>query len=232
MIKMIVTSFYNTLINDEEAIPATTISEIERLRNKNIIFIVVTNGFYQDILDYNKDFPFVDYIVSLNGSYIYDVKKEKVIHKKKITQANLKKISKLADNNIKYYTGEKYYTTFSEIENEDIYKVEIDTTKIDKKTISKLELNKSTLQINDKEYIEMTSSKANTFTGVDQIALKNNISLAEILVIAGNDSDYSLVKNINNSYVVENSDASLKKLKRKITASNNEHGVEKILKQI
>lgn len=232
MIKMIVTSFYNTLINSEEAIPATTILEIERLRNKGIIFVIATNGTYQDVLDYNKDFPFLDYIISLNGSYIYDVSKEKVIYKKKITMSNLKKISQLTDNNIKYYTGEKYYSTYSLVENQDVYKVEIATEEIDKKSISKLDLNKSILKINNKKIIELTSSKVNMFTGVDQIALKNNISLSEILVIAGNESDYGLVKNIKNSYVIGNCDSSLKKLKRKITTSNNQKGVEKVLNQI
>ena len=79
MIRMVVSSFYNTLINYEEAIPTSTMLEIDRIRNNNVLFTVSTNGLYNEILDYNKDFPFVDYIISLNGSYVYDVKNNMVV---------------------------------------------------------------------------------------------------------------------------------------------------------
>ena len=60
----------------------------------------------------------------------------------------------------------------------------------------------------------------------------NNISLNEILVIGGNDSEYELISNIPNNYVVSNSNDKLKKIAKKKTTSNNEHGVEKVLKRI
>ena len=77
MIKLVISSFYNTLIDSEEAIARTTISEIDRIRKKGIYFSVSTNGLNQEVLDYNKDFSFVDYIISLNGSCVYDVNKNK-----------------------------------------------------------------------------------------------------------------------------------------------------------
>ena len=92
MIKMVVSSFYNTLINEEDAIPTSTMLEIERIRQKGIIFTMCTNRQYQEILDYNKDFPFVDYIISLNGSLVYDVAKDKIIYQKKLTKTIINKI--------------------------------------------------------------------------------------------------------------------------------------------
>ncbi|MBQ9018728.1 MAG: HAD hydrolase family protein [Bacilli bacterium] len=92
MIKMVVSSFYNTLINKEEAIDMSTMLEIDRIRNEKVLFTISTNGLYKEILDYNKDFPFVDYIISLNGSYIYDVLKDKCIYKQKIAKIDVKKI--------------------------------------------------------------------------------------------------------------------------------------------
>ena len=88
MLKMIVSSFYNTIIDYEEAISASTVLEIDRIRKKGIVFSVCTNRQYQEILDYNHDFHFVDYIVSLNGSYVYDVNKSKCLFKKKISLTN------------------------------------------------------------------------------------------------------------------------------------------------
>ena len=112
MLKMVVSSFYNTLIDGEDAIPASTMLEIERIRKKGIIFSICTNRTYKEILDYNKDFPFVDYIISLNGTYVYDVEKGKCIFKKKITQTILNKIkSFIPDVQCIYYGESEIYSS-------------------------------------------------------------------------------------------------------------------------
>ena len=161
MIKMVVSSFYNTIINSEEAIPNTTMLEIERIRNKKILFSICTNRSYQEVLDYNKDFPFIDYIISLNGSYIYDVNKERCIFKKKISLANIKKVNKLFEGyNIIYYTGEETYNDSREIEDIDIYKIEVEIN--DREEISKLDkltVNSSIIERDNKMYLEIISNK-------------------------------------------------------------------------
>ena len=223
MIKMVVSSFYNTLIDKEEAIPSSTMLEIDRIRNKGIQFSVCTK--------YNHDFPFVDYIISLNGSYVYDVKKEKCLFKKKISTTNLNKLNSLFPNYKKYY----YTATdiYNELVDEDIYKVEVEITDISETDkINKLNLNYSVLELNNKLYLEFVNNKVSMFSGVDQLSLRNNISLNEILVIGGNDSDYELISNIPNNYVVDNSSEKLKKIAKRKTTSNNEYGVEKVLKKI
>ena len=47
---MVVSSFYNTIINKEEAIPTSTMLEIDRIRQKGIIFSICTNRQYNEIL--------------------------------------------------------------------------------------------------------------------------------------------------------------------------------------
>ena len=128
MIKMVVSSFYNTLINEEDAVPVSTMLEIERIRKKGILFTVCTNRGYKEVLDYNKDFPFIDYIIFLNGSCVYDVKKERCISKSKISTANLKKIGELTKNsNVTFFGEENTYKHIDDI-TEDIYKIEIELT--------------------------------------------------------------------------------------------------------
>ena len=231
MLKMIVSSFYNTIIDYEEAISASTVLEIDRIRKKGIVFSVCTNRQYQEILDYNHDFHFVDYIVSLNGSYVYDVNKSKCLFKKKISLTNLKKITNLFDGyKINYYTEESVYNKLVE---EDIYKIEIEITdrsELDK--LAKINVNYSVLELEDKLYLEIVNNRVSMFTGVDQISLRNNISLNEVLVIGGNESDYSLINNIPNNYVVNNAPKELKKIALKKTTSNNEDGVKKVLSKV
>lgn len=232
MIKMIVSSFYNTLINEEEAIPQSTMLEIERIRKKGIIFVVATNRLYQEVLDYNTDFPFIDYIVSLNGSIVYDVQKRKIIHKKKMTEASIKNISKLYEKDIiTYYTEETNNNYLDDLKEKNIYKIEIQTSEI-KEKLKKINVNTSFFKKDSKNYLEIISHKASMFNGIDQIALKNNINLKEILVIAGNESDISMINNLKNSFVVENCAELLKKTKAQKTSSNNQNGVENILKEL
>lgn len=232
MIKMIVSSFYNTLINEEEAIPQSTMLEIERIRKKGIIFVVATNRLYQEVLDYNTDFPFIDYIVSLNGSIVYDVQKRKIIHKKKMTEASIKNISKLYEKDIiTYYTEEANNNYLDDLKEKNIYKIEIQTSEI-KEKLKKINVNTSFFKKDSKNYLEIISHKASMFNGIDQIALKNNINLKEILVIAGNESDISMINNLKNSFVVENCAELLKKTKAQKTSSNNQNGVENILKEL
>ena len=126
MIKMVVSSFYNALIDKEEAIPTSTMLEIERIRSKGILFCVATNRSYQEVLEYNRDFPFLDYIVSLNGSYVYDVMKEKCLSKNRLTTSTIKKIKNIfKDYPTTFYTETEALKTVDNPEETNVYKVEV-----------------------------------------------------------------------------------------------------------
>ena len=233
MIKMIVCSFYNTLINDEEAIPTTTMLEIERLKKKGIIFAICTNDLYQDVLDYNRDFPFMDYIISLNGSYVYDVERKRCLFKSKLSLPNLKKVKEYFDpEKTTYYTENNSFQKITNNLEQSIYKVEVEITEEELSKIKKMNITTSMINKHGKDLLEITSNKGNMFSGIDQISLKTGISLKDILVIGANESDYSLITNITNSYIMANSCEKLKQTKAKKTLSNNEKGVEKILKSL
>lgn len=236
MIKMVVSSFYNTIINKEEAIPTSTMLEIDRIRQKGIIFSICTNRQYNEILEYNKDFPFVDYIISLNGSIVYDVKSEKIIYQKKLTKTNINKIYKfLPDINYSFYSQDSVYKNISEIEDKDIYKIEIelsDNEEIIKNKLKNLPLNISVFEYNDKRYLEINSNQASMFSGVDKISLKKDLDLSNIIAISGNESDISLAKNIKRNFVVKNASKELRKYAYKVIKSNSEKGVETVLSKI
>ena len=232
MIKMVVSSFYNTLRDNEEAIPVSTMLEIERIRKKKILFTICTNGYYKEVLDYNRDFPFIDYIVSLNGGIVYDVVKDRILSKVKFTKTTIKKINEIFNKyKVIYYSFDK---PLKKVKEEDIYKIEIELK--DKEDLSelidKLNVNTSILEKNNKKYLEITPRKSNMFNGIDGIGLRTGISLKDILVIAGNESEIPLVKNIDKSLVVKNAPKTLKKYVKKQTNSNDNKGVERVLKKL
>ena len=152
MIRMVVSSFYNTLINYEEAIPTSTMLEIDRIRNNKVLFTISTNGLYNEILDYNKDFPFVDYIISLNGSCVYDALNNKCIYKQKIAKVDIKKIYNSFKNyKINYYTENNILNNYNETLNKDIYKIEIEN--FSDTNIENINCNLSVLEKNNKKYL-------------------------------------------------------------------------------
>lgn len=234
MVKMVVSSFYNALLDEEEAIPASTMVEIDRIRQKGITFSICTNRLYTEVLEYNKDFPFVDYIISLNGAYIYDVEKKKELLKNKLSSPNIKKIVALfTDYPIYYYTENNVYRSLDEVGDKDIYKIEIEIDDdAEKEKLQKLNVNSSILLWNHKKYLEITSSRSNMFSGVDRVSIKLNINLNDIVVVGSNESDIALIKAIPKRYIMKNSCKLLLKEKEKKTASNSEKGVERILKKI
>lgn len=58
MYKMIVSDFDGTLIDSDEAIPLSTMVEIDRIRKLGVKFVVATGRILKSVLDYNRDFPF------------------------------------------------------------------------------------------------------------------------------------------------------------------------------
>lgn len=222
MIKMVVSSFYNALINYEEAIPVSTMLEIERIRKKGIVFSVCTNNNYQEVLDYNRDFPFLDYIIALNGALIYDVLKKEIIYKKKLNKKNIAKIEKLFNPNlIKYY---KYQN--------DIYKIDIDITDTNFNLKDLESVNKNIFIKNNRTYLEITSILTDNYQALERIITKKNISKEEVLALVANDADLVLATNLPKVYIMENASDTLCLTKHQTTTSNNNGGVSKVLKEI
>lgn len=224
MIRMLVSSFYNTLINEEDAISYESMIEIDRIRKKSL-FVLLTNRNYKDILYYNKDYPFIDYIISLNGSIIYDVKTKRKIINKKLSKTKIKIIEELFKKNKKfYYTDENVY---EENPNSDIYKIEVEITKKDLDTINSISIHKTILEINKKKYLEITENSV--YEAIQYLLKMNKISNNEICTIIGNESELEILENIDNTFITKRCAKNLKKITNK---KYKQRKIEDILKSI
>ena len=156
--RMLISSFYNTLINKEEAISFSTMLEIDKLRKKDILFSICTSRSHEEVLYYNHDYPFIDYIISYNGNYIYDVKKKKNIYKNPLKKTLIRKVEEIfKDKKIIYYK-----------DNKDIYKLEIKIKRKELDLINELEnlnIYTSIFILNKDYYIEITNN--NTYEGIN-----------------------------------------------------------------
>ena len=218
MIRMLISSFYNTIIDKEDAIPMSTMLEIDKLRKKGILFSVCTNRDKDEVLYYDHDYPFLDYIIAYNGNYIYDVNKKKSIFSNYLKKSIIKEIENIfKDYKINYYK-----------ENNKIYKLEIKVKKkefnlIDR--LDKLDVYTSIFTYNKEHLIEITSGSI--IDGINKL----KISPDKIVSIIGNLSEKQLIKDIEKTYVVSNSPKELKELANYKTKSNNSKGVEQVIKK-
>ena len=215
MIKLFVSSFYNTIIDEEDAIPTSTMFEIDRVKQKGIKLCIITNRLQEDVLYYNQDYPFIDTIISLNGGVITDVPTGKTETLKSFTKKELEEIT----NN---YSGKKiwYYTKNTKeksIPQEPVYKIEVQGTK---KKIDGFHC--SILQVEKEKILEI--SKNTVWDAIQRRKEK------EILAVIGNESEEILLEKIPKTYVVRNAPKSLKEKTNQITKSNKQKGVEQVLK--
>ena len=238
MYKLVVSSFDNTLINSEEAISTSTMIKLDEIRNKGVIFGISTNRCYKDVLSYNRDFPFIDYIIAYNGAYVYDVKKEKTLFKKSLLIGNVKKIyNKFKDYKLLFYTDTDIYNDLNAINDNKVYKIKIICNESEFNLISK-ELDKLNLDIiyymnndYDSYFIEIFRRSVNKLIGIEKICNKK-ISLDNVLYIGYDNTDLDVFKNVGYSSIVANGNLELKDYVDSVTFSNDEKGVEKLLNKM
>ena len=228
MIKMFVSSFYNTLINEEDAIPTSTMFELDRIRQQKIKFVILTNRLEEDVLYYNESYPFIDYIISLNGSIILDVAKDKRIEGKPFTEKELQEIkSTYSGKEIFYYSKEK---VLKEPNGEKIYKVEVTGPKKELESyLENLRYENSILEIEKECYLELT--KNNPYDALNKLLKGLKISKEEVLGIIGNESERKILENMENIYLVRNASKDLKSLTDHLTKTNKSKGVEAVIKK-
>ncbi|MBR3049404.1 MAG: HAD family phosphatase [Bacilli bacterium] len=261
MYKLLVSDFDGTLLDSDEAIPLTTMVEIDRIRKDGCLIAISTGRVLKSVMDYNRDFPFIDYVISCNGAYVYDVNNKKVIYKKSVLASVIKKLKKLYGEYDINFCDTKYwyflhgnnkerpleererrikdFDSFYEKNKSSIYKVEILFD--DKKTCDRvydeiLELNlKITINkfiYNDYMYgVEITHKDVDKLIGIEKICNKNKISLDEVIGIGDSDNDISTIKNVGMGVCVSNASKEVKKIAKMKTSSNDTKGVEKVIKK-
>ena len=220
MKKLLVVDFYNTLINYEDAITTRTMLEIDKLRQQGVKLCIITNRLLDDVLYYNESFPFIDYIISLNGGVAYDISSNKFLYGKKLDDKMLNKIETKYNNyEITYYSDNNKSNNI--IDN--IYKVEVKLNKKDLKNIDYFKY--PVLKIDNNYYLEISNNNS-----YDMFSKMFSINKNDIVGVIGNISNYKFVEELD-SYVMSNAFKELKNISKKKTKSNNHNGVLNVLKK-
>lgn len=240
MCKLVVSAFDEAIVDIEEAIPTSTMLQLERIRKEGVLFAIATSRDLQTMLDYNRDFPFLDYLICHNGSYVYDVNNKEIIYEKHLGVRIVAKIKQLLEKYKLFFgTTDGLYRDDAILYecNDDIYKIEAHgKSKRDVMAIMRL-LSASGMCLTfyeryraGKFYVEITSGKNTKLTGVSKIARRNKISLKEVMAIGVEANDVALVEAVGNGISMANGCRDVRKVAKSITKSNLEKGVELAIK--
>ena len=258
MYRLFVSDFDGTLLDSDEAIPLSTMVEIDRIRRDGVKFAVASDRILKSVLDYNRDFPFLDYVISCDGAYVYDVVHRKALLKKPLQVSIIKKIKKLYSNCELYLdtVQEKYLCkddiVYSEIKNRRIsfsefyeahqnliYQLEIKFfTKKDRdnafRELEELQLKAHFMKKNQKKdyRIIIVSNDSSKVFGLEKICKKEHLSLEQVVYVGDDEEDIPILLSVGQSAVVSNGSKKAKKVANVQTSSNETKGVEKVIKKL
>lgn len=203
MYKLLVSDFDGTLVGEELAISFPVVLAIDKIRReKKVLFTIATSRCLGDILYYNRDFSFLDYVVASNGAVVYDVNKEKILFKKSVLVSNVKRIyNTFKDYDIYACRKDRKFRLVNLEDIKDIYKLEIvcksDTDR--EEVISRLDklnlkITYTKNYINSTYYVDIVHEEINKFTGVEVICNKKKIDTRDVISIGDSDNDIELVR--------------------------------------
>jgi len=248
MIKMIVSDFDLTLINYRDGFSEEQLNILRKLKNKGIIFSLVTGRNVNFFKLFPELFEIIDYIVSSNGGAIYYDKNNKFIYNICIKEESLDKLINYGiDNNFTFIINEldkvyKYGTLkkidsidfdinrqyFCEqiifyIENIDINKVMETFEKLDGVTVNNV--NKK----NNRYSIDINDSSVSKGSSLLYLCNYLNISVDDVLAFGDGENDISMFKIAGKKVAVDNACLELKKYADEIINSCYENGVFKYI---
>lgn len=258
MYRLFVSDFDGTLLDSDEAIPLSTMVEIDRIRRDGVKFAVASDRILKSVLDYNRDFPFLDYVISCDGAYVYDVVHRKALLKKPLQVSIIKKIKKLYSNCELYLdtVQEKYlckndivyseikncrisFSEFYEAHKNLIYQLEIKFfTKKDRdnafRELEELQLKAHFMKKDQKKNyrIIIVSNDSSKVFGLEKICKKEHLSLEQVVYVGDDEEDIPILLSVGQSAVVSNGSKKAKKVANVQTSSNETKGVEKVIKKL
>lgn len=255
MITCVICDCDGTILDDKKNIDSNLLETINRLRKNGIIFTLASGRnvhLMLDIVDYlNVDVPYI----SDNGANIFQGKKEIVGHV--MNHETTKPIFQiLKDNKVPFlaysknklftYDSSEYLGVFTksikgkiemfdidQYENEEIYKITLDSTNINNINELQDSINNTYKEVSFKQsesalytIVDFKASKGNT---VIELAKLLNIKPEEIMVFGDNYNDVSMFEVAGVSVSMENSIDEIKQKTTFVAKSNNENGVSEFL---
>ncbi len=248
MYKVLISDFEDVLIDKEDAIPLSTMLALDKVRGDKVAFGVTSTRGFQNVLDYNRDFPFIDYIILFDGAYFYDVNRKKTIVDQKISLTTTKRINKIcSDYNICFYTLDYCNCTkdllpiesarligdfkvFSEFHKDSIYKIEIICSKKNQGSlIDELKKIKDIMIVSLTDRIVIQKDGTGLVPSMKEFLESKKLKMNQVIVLGKDEYNMALFQEDCFAIAVEDASLKLRRVADEVTDSSNGNPIETVI---
>ncbi len=247
MVKIIFSDFDETMLNyhsDKKSFDSEQINVLKKIRDRGILFCIVTGRNVHFFDRFPEILPYVNYILASNGSCIYDVKNKKFIYQKYIgEQEVITLLDYIKDNHFDMF----YNSNGKQVYNEEIvnyknceqvilafHSIYLERVLEDIQNIPYVVYN-NICRHDDRYTIDVNDSSVSKGNAVKYLCEYLSINKEDTIGFGDSDNDVSMFYQVGKSVSVENGTDKIKKLANHIALSSEESGIfkyidEKILK--
>ncbi|MCF7561736.1 Cof-type HAD-IIB family hydrolase [Sabulilitoribacter multivorans] len=259
-IKLVVTDMDGTLLNSNHEVSSLFFELFNELKKHNVFFVAASGRPYYSIVDKLNSIKDDIIIVAENGGLV--IRKDELLLSTPIKRDNLLEIEALIESKtdihpifctkakayfshrsssngyfnslLEYYPNYAIIKSTKEIK-EDIIKIALYNSEDSEKQIyphfKHLEPNYK-VKISGKHWVDVSDDLAHKGHAIELIQEKYNISPEETLVFGDYNNDIEMLKRASYSFAMENAHKNVKEVANYTTKSNDDFGVEFILKKL
>jgi Cof subfamily protein (haloacid dehalogenase superfamily) len=255
-IKMVVTDMDGTLLNSRHEVSDQFFELFEELKKKEILFVAASGRQYNSIIDKLYSIKNDIIVIAENGGYaVYRDKELLATPLEKIQKENVLKTLQEIENiypvlcgkRNAYITGKsdaftaklrEYYSEFEIVENledhvDEVLKIAIYHFESSEEFIyPKVKHLEDALKVkvSGENWLDISSPNANKGYALQKVMDLHGIHADEVMVFGDYNNDLEMLSLAKFSFAMENAHPNVKKEAKYSTLSNDENGVEHILK--
>lgn len=255
-ISLVITDMDKTLLDNDSNISEKNLSSIRKLKINKIKFAVATGRSRGSLCNFMKKYKLmdeIDYIISMNGVSIYDIKSgeeydfgyvdEKIINEVYDYYKDYDVSFAVHEGNCLICSKKTIYTDIEcEVNGYGVSEVTNFTGAINKKYAKLMligdkcivdSIHSKLAQINPKNFnffkshdyfLEIVKTGVSKGNALVKLCELKNIDISNVMAVGDNLNDLDMIKNSGFGVAVENAHEELKKYANFITKSNNENG--------
>ena len=257
--KMIVTDLDGTLLNSSHKVSSLSKTYLSDLKEKGYVIVLATGRVLKSALGATDGALFADYIISDNGSVIYEVESGKIIFEVGIDKRDARKIIDFYDDSVNYieicdYYAYNIYTdnyrTYTESSKKitDVLKYLENVKLISHMGVimkNNLESKYEALKTNfsnlyflimqdsfsSNKWIDIFPKGVSKYQGITFLMEKEHISNDDVIAFGDGLNDVCMIENVGVGVAIGNALDDVKRVSKYVADSNDSDGVVKFLKQ-
>lgn len=257
-IKMVVTDMDGTLLNSKHEVSPLFFEIFEKLKQKNILFVAASGRQYHSIVDKLETIKDDILIIAENGA-IAKVKEDELLNTS-LDRATVSKLIKLVNTiddvfpvlcgkNTAYLKSDagdfaekfkEYYSSYELLDELELYDDEILKMAIYHYESSEVFIypkvkhleSELKVKVSGENWLDLSHENANKGFALKILQGKYNIQPSETMVFGDYNNDLEMLALADFSFAMENAHPNVKAISNYTTTSNDDFGVERILKEL